>query len=267
MSPSRLVLVSLVVLTSHFAAAQQPTPTTAQAPQRDPQALSVLAQSLAAAGGAPAIAAIQGFVATGNVTYYWANQEIQGSVIVRSRGANQFRLDANLPDGVRTWLLTNDIGTIRESSGYTHEIPFHNAINSGSLTFPYPFLIAALNDPSTTIEYLGSVTNNGHTAYHIRIEPIPLEREPSGLLRRLTTKDLFIDAASFQVQSTLDKVHPDYDYSQDYPHEIRFSDYSEINGILVPISCSERVAGQLTWSLKLAVFELNSELTDNDFEL
>ena len=42
MSLSRLVLLSLVVLTSHFAAAQQPTPATAQAPQRDPQALAVL---------------------------------------------------------------------------------------------------------------------------------------------------------------------------------------------------------------------------------
>jgi hypothetical protein len=271
MSPSRLVLVLLFAFGSSLARAQQTAQQsslpTAQVSQRDPQALSVLTQALSAAGGSALVGSHQNYTGTGSITYYWANQEVQGSVNMRSRGTGQFRLDATLPNGVRTWLVNDQTGLIREPTGYTHEIPFHNAVNFGSLTLPYPALTAALNDPGATILYLGSVTNNGRNTYQIRVQRIPIDAEPSGVLHTLSTKDFFIDATNFQIVSTLDMVHPDLNYNQDYPHEITFSDYRAVNRVLVPFSTQERVAGQHSWTIQLTGIDLNPELTDEDFQM
>src|SRR5487761_474089 len=101
--------------------AQQPTAPAA----RDPQAVSVLTKCLTASGGAQAISAIQDFTATGNVTYFWAGEQVQGSVTVRGIGAGDFRLDANLPDGTRSWAATGLDGNVKDATGKTTNIPIY----------------------------------------------------------------------------------------------------------------------------------------------
>jgi hypothetical protein len=45
-----------------------------------------------------------------------------------------------------------------------------------------------------------------------------------------------------------------------------FSDYRAINGILVPFSITERVAGQTTWTIQLSQIAFNTGLGDTDFQ-
>ncbi len=234
---------------------------------RDPEAIKILASAIDAAGGLSALSDIHDFTGSGSIIYKWGSGDVQGSVTVRSRTTTQFRLDASLPDGVRSWFVNDQTGSIREADGYTHEIPFHNAINFGSLTFPYPLLISALRDSLSTIKYLGKISNGGSGAYKIRVQPVPLETEPSGMLHKLSTKDFLIDSSTFLVLSTTDMVHPDYDFNQDYPHEIVFSDYRLVNGILVPLRSQEKVGGQHTWTIQLDNIRLNTGLTESDFRL
>jgi hypothetical protein len=265
MRVARLVLsFTLIASFSPQLSSQQ---TASPSVQRDAQALAVLAQVMNAAGGVAALSAIHDFTGSGTIVYNWANQDVHGAVVVRGRGTTQFRLDASLPDGVRTWIVNDQSGSIRETNGHTHEIPFHNAMNFGSLSFPYAALVAVLNDPSATIRYLGSATNNGRSVHQIRVQPISLDIEPSGLLHKLSTKDYFIDANTFQILSTLDMVHPDRDFYDEYPHEVTFSDYRRVNGIPVPFSVEERVAGQHAWTMQLSSVNLNPGLSDQDFQL
>jgi hypothetical protein len=65
---------------------------------KDAQAVSIVTQALAAAGGIPAITGITDYMGTGNITYrLGVDQGVQGSVSVRGKGLAQFRLDAKLP--------------------------------------------------------------------------------------------------------------------------------------------------------------------------
>lgn len=261
-TPVSAVLFSLIFTDSLLA--QQTTTSTVQ---RDPQAIVLLQQSLNAAGGASAIAAIRDYAGSGTITYFWAGKEVRGEVQVYSKGIAQFRLDATLPDGVRSWAISNQAGSVRETTGYTHEIPFHNAIDFGGLTLPYSLMSAALNDPSSTIQYVGPAVKNGRNAYQVRVQSIPIDFEPSGLLRHLSTKDIFIDTNTFQVLSTLDMVHPDQDFYQEIPHEIAFSDYRAVNGVLLPFTFQETVASQHTWTIFLNSINVNSGLSDAKFQL
>ncbi|MGH9470812.1 MAG: hypothetical protein ACRD1N_10795 [Terriglobia bacterium] len=101
----------------------------------DAPAEAALAQSLQAAGGAQVLETVQDFTATGQITYYWAGKAVQGSVTLRGRGIDQFRLDAVLPQGTRSWAVSHGAGTLEKPDGTKSSIPGHNAISMGSLTF------------------------------------------------------------------------------------------------------------------------------------
>ncbi|MHB8527435.1 MAG: LolA-like protein [Candidatus Acidiferrales bacterium] len=245
--------------------AQTSTQTT---PTRDPQAVSILTQCLQAVGGTQAISAIQDFTATGTITYNWANQPVQGSVTVRGRGTGQFRLDANLSDGPLSWAVNNGVGLYKKLDGSTKHMFFPNAVNFGSLTFPYMYIAARLADPSTNISYIGTDTKNGQKTYDIRLQQtFSSERDPNGILSKLTKRDFFIDTGTFQIIRTLDMVHPERASTIDIPHEMEFSDYRNINGVLVPFSISEMTVGQHTYTIQLDQMHFNTGLQDSDFNL
>jgi hypothetical protein len=162
--------------------------------------------------------------------------------------------------------VNGDSGSIRESNGDVRSIAFHNAGTFAGLTYPYAILASALNNQTANIHYLGVVTNNGRSLYRIRVQSIPAGAEPSGMLHKFSRKDFFVDTETFQIASTLDMVHPENNFDQEFPHEVRFSDYRIVNGIPVPFECEERINGQHTWTLRLTNFQFNTGLIDTAFQ-
>jgi hypothetical protein len=234
------------------------------APQ-DPQGLAILTQAITAAGGIQALAVVQDFTATGMITYYWAGDEVRGVVTLRGRGPGQFRLDANLPKGLESWVVSNGVGVVTEG-GENRPIEYANAVNLGSLTFPYAYLAAAIRDSSTSISYMGLEPRSGATALHVRLRKLlPLDMDPQGLTSKLTVRDFFIDPVTFQVVGSLDMLHPKYQPLVNRPHEMRFADYRSVEGILVPFSITEITIGQRTFVIQLEQIHFNTGLQDVDF--
>jgi hypothetical protein len=265
--PRPLAALGLVFLLPHFVAQQSATQQTSTTTiQRDQQALTVLTQVVKNAGGAVALAAIQDVTGSGNITYYWAGEEVQGTVTVKGRGTGQFRLDATLSNGVRSWAVSNGTGFVKEADGTVSQIPFHNTVNFGNLTFPFSSIASAVGDSSAGITYIGLETRNGNQVHHIQTQrTLPAVGDPKGLFARLTRREFFIDATSFQIVATLDMVHPPDASTIDYPREVQFSDYRVVNGILVPFSIVEVATGQRTYSIQLNQVTFNSGLQDTDF--
>ena len=263
----RLRLASLVVLLTLCAqlrcAGQQSPSTTVQ---RDQQALTVLSQVIKAAGGQAALAAIQDITGSGTITYYWAGEEVQGNVTVKGRGTGQFRLDATLTTGVRSWAVNNGTGFTKETNGTVSQIPYHNTVNFGNLAFPISFLSTIIGDASTSITYVGLEARNGVQVHHLRTQKIfPSKIDPGGIVSKLSTRDFFIDSTSFQIVATQDMVHPEGASTIDYPREMQFSDYRTVNGVLVPFAVAEVATGQLTYSIQLNQVTFNTGLQDSDF--
>jgi len=96
----------------------------------DSEAVAILNQALAAGG--VSVSSTQSFSASGAITYYWAGKEVKGSVVVRGRGADQFRLDAVLPEGTRSWAVSWGKGSIKEADGKRATIHQFNALNDGA---------------------------------------------------------------------------------------------------------------------------------------
>jgi len=241
---------------------------TATAAQRDPQALTILNHVLAASGGVTALTGIRDVSATGNVTYYWAGQEVQGTAKAFSRGADQFRLDAALPQGMRSWVVNQGTGALRDVDGTIKQIHSQNAINLGGLTFPLFELLQATRDTSITVQNVGPGQLNGHQVYQIRLQRnLTATLDPMGILSLFSTRDYFIDASIFQLLRVQDTLYPEQTTAQGYSHALDFSDYRNVNGVLVPFAIGESSESQLTFSLQLSTVAFNTGLTNSSFVL
>lgn len=246
--------------------AQDLSAATSPAPTSDPQAVAVLSQALSAGGGVSP--GTQSFSGAGSITYYWAGNEVKGSVVVRGRGTDQFRLDASLPDGTRSWAVSGGEGTIKEMDGSKNTIHRYNALNCGALVNPLGRVAAMASEPGVQASYVGLEQVEGRPAHHVRLQPtLKTADDPAGDAVRLGRLDAFVDSTTFLVIKIQDVIHAEDKVKDTYSRELTFSDYRMVNGTLMPFAISERFGGQHTWSMQLDSISSNSVLTDADFTL
>jgi len=237
-----------------------------EAPQRDAQALTVLTQALAAAGENFSVGSVADFTATGSITYYWAGQPVSGPVTVRGMRLNDIRVDATLPDGIRSWGVLHGKGSVKDAAGNLSTIPPHNTLNLGAFSFPLLKIAAALSNSALSVQYLGTTDFNGIQANVIHVAKNQ-STDPGGLIAHLTAVDFLIDPTSYQILAVRDVIHPEDRATQDIAREIAFSDYRLANGILLPFSVTEQVNGQRTWTMQLDQIQVNSGLSDSDLTI
>jgi hypothetical protein len=163
--------------------------------------------------------------------------------------------------------VNNKSGQMKDIRGKTTPISFANAVNKGNLICPLAEIAARLQDTTVGVTYVGLTTFEGQQVHQISTRRILGTDTGRGqFLNTLTTRDFFIDPQTFQVLATLDKGHPDDKDQVNFPHQIVFSDYRAVNGILIPFSITERVAGQKTWTIQLSQIAFNNGLGDVDFQ-
>jgi len=251
---SILFFLSIVTFSTY---SQQPS---SPAPTGGPQAVAILTQVLANAGGQAVLASIQDFTGTGNITYSQPTT-ITGTVMVRGTTQEQFRIDATLPAGVRSQAIANGVLTVKTESGAV--VPFEIQVPTcpGRIVLPYLFLVPALNNPDFTVSYKGTVDLDGHSANQIEVqEVIPGFSVVGKGFREYHTIEFFVDSSSFQILMMQDTV------PQHLVRQTVFSNYQTQNGVLVPFSISEQSGGLPTWTIQLNQITFNNGLQDSDFQ-
>jgi len=257
------MLVLLVCLSLH---AQQNLSGTTPAPaSQDTQAINVVHQALAVAGGDTAISAIRDYNATGAITYHLA-QDVQGNVTIRGKGLEQFRIDANLPMGMRSQVMDGKI-TIKMEDGRLWEPHSKVPMSPARLALPCVLLAAALRAPPAinstgySLAYKGVVQNNGHSLHDIEIDFVVPGADPNVVLHLYFSVDFFIDTSTLQVAFTQEPL-PGLNV-----RTVRYADYRAVNGIQVPFAITEEDGGFLQgWSVQLDSISFNAELQDSDFQ-
>lgn len=244
----------------------QPTPS--PGPTKDPQAITVLTQSLNAAGGLVAVSAIQDYTGTGNITYNWSDQPVQAAVTVQGMGIGNFRVDSALPDGAQTLACSGYSGVSINADGSTQSIPYYNVLTAGSMTLPYVRIASYLSDSSTSISYVGLVTIEGQQAYQIHFAIVLNPSLPPSSITNLPGLgmfDLYLDPTSFLVVKQIETLHSDSNFNTALTHELDFTNYQTAGNIKAPFTISETINGQTTWSITLSSVTFNSGLTASTF--
>jgi hypothetical protein len=229
---------------------------------KDTQAVDIVTQALNAAGGNAAITAITDYSATGNVTFYLdLDRSVEGSVTVRGKGLNQFRMDANLPSGVRSE-VTDGLTTIKTEDGSVYRLHSQPPLAPARLALPQLQLSTALNGRGLNVSYKGMVEVDGHPAHDIQVQHFlagTLSQDNDLIAYR--TADFFVDPSTLQIVMMQDVV-PNHVIRQ-----IRYSDFRLVNGVSVPFSISSSLHGQNMWLINISEIKFNSGLQDSDFQL
>jgi hypothetical protein len=238
------------------------TTTTPPAAPKDTQAISVIGQTLAAGGGTSTLMSLADYTASGTVIYH-QDQDVQGTVTLSGLGLGEFRQDASLPTGVRSFSIANGQAAMKEG-GITRQLNFNYQIPlmTSSVLIPCWQLGAALNNPMFGLSYKGVTEIDGYAVYDIRIQLLPPgPPDPNGVIAEYFGADFFIDTSTFQVRMTQDVVNPHL------IRKIRYSNYASTNGIPVPFSIDEEINGKPSQSIRLNQIGFNAGLQESAFGL
>jgi hypothetical protein len=270
----RIVVLLFVCLIAIPGWSQQATSSQTSQPQspapQDPQAVAVLNQALAAAGGTAAFKAIADYTATGTVTYHW-NPEEQGTITIQALGVSAIRIDANLPTGTHFEAIHSGQTTRKGTDGRfwqypppyptpsSEAFPYQPPIFPAGLFLPVGQLAAVLNNPRFAISYRGLVQLGVKSVHDIQVQRvIPRQTSPDSMTQYQLI-DFFVDQNTFQVVMTQDNV------PKNIVHQVRYSNYGQADAVLVPFSISEQMAGQKTRDIQLTQITFNKGLQDSAF--
>ncbi len=262
------LVFSTLALVAPLLGQQNPTGSSRPlAVQRDPQAVALLTQALNAAGGTAAVGTIQDFTGTGSVTFYWAGQDVTGSIIFKGRGTAQFRFDATTASGNLTVIDNNGSGSVARPDGTTAVPPLPATLNLGSATLPALNLVEALGKSSMSILNQGSSMYDGTQVTVVRVERALPSTGSSNLIQdTASVRDFFIDTSTYAILGVRDRAYPKDGVGPTIPHDWVFSNYQNINGVLVPFALKEEIGGQVTMTVQLTQVTFNTGLSDSDFQ-
>ena len=259
-----LLQVSFSILFLFFLSVR---PGNTQETASDAQAVAVLTQTLAASGIGNSRETVPQFTAEGTMVYFLGGGQIEVLSTIRAKG-RQWRVDANLPRGVRTIALGRDAATRKDEEGKLTEIPLHNRISMGGTTFPYLAIKDALNDASVSVSYVGVVEADGRNLHQIRAKrSYTTEEDSLGILSRLSETDFYIDAQTNLVVKVVDLTHPIETLTEDYIRETVFEDYTSRSGVSVPTVARQKIGESTIWEFRLSNITFNSDLNDADFTI
>lgn len=210
--------------------------------QRDPQAILLLTQAVAAMGGnAPGSS-----LATGTIDLVEGSLQETGTIRIVTRRLEEVREEIQTNRGLRARIYAN--GVAARVRGFEQErLSLEMAASSRSPNFPLPLLVAALNDIDSAFEYVGQESLDGVTVHHIRFWNTHASNLRLQHLAEFSLKDLWIDAAS----GLPTKLSYDQREGGGATPRIRVgascSDYRDVGGVLYPFLI-ERIYNGTPWA-------------------
>ncbi|MFZ0881831.1 MAG: hypothetical protein WAN14_00415 [Candidatus Acidiferrales bacterium] len=255
------LLPSVIVVLALFLSSQTWAQNPSIDPLKDSQAVSVVDQAIRVAGGANAIFAIADYKSQGTITYH-GSDDVQGAVMISDRGLDRFRFDSTLPSGVRSIAIIEGGMTVQRENGVLRRVHEQAPMTLEALAMPHLRLLIALNNSSLGLYYRGITEVADRPTHVVRVQAIlPNAVGRDDPVTQYVTMDFFIDAETYQIVMTRDLI------PKLIPHEIHYSDYRSVDGVMMPYAMSEAISGHETWILQLNSIIVNTGIQDSQFEI
>ncbi len=238
---------------------------------QNPQSSDLFAVSLAQ----KSVAALTGGLPVGDVTLNASVISILGSDnetgtgTFTAKGLSESRVDLNLSGGTRSEVRNiangGPAGAWARNGGASTAYAGHNTLTDAAWFFPALSSLTQTANPNVVFKYIGQEQHSGVNTQHIQIFQAP----PAGIasVQRLSTTEVYLDAATLLPVAMAFKVHPDKDMNTDIPAEILFANYRAVNGIQVPFHFQRMLNGGVILDVTVTSAALNTGLQDSSFIL
>lgn len=249
--------MNIFLLASTFLVTGQAYSQTNTAVANDPQAVAILNQVIAKAGGATLVNGLQDFTGSGQITYD-EPESVSGGVTVRGTVNEQFRIDSNLPSGVEAEAITAGSMSTKNENGNVTSFYYQVPVCPERIIVPYFFLRAALNGINFAVTFKGTTA----LANTSGVEQIEVKEVfPNGALDQseYRTVDLFIDPQTLVVVMMQDTI------PNELTRQVSFSDFQTVGGLSVPFTITETIGETPNWTIQLSQIAFNTGLQDSAF--
>jgi hypothetical protein len=194
-----------------------------------------------------------------------------GSATLKIKGTSASRLDISAGPFSRSEVRNDSAGYDGQwidANGVRHAMALHNCWAPAGWFTPHA-IVQAMSAANVTSHHLGRDTRGGMALDHVQLRRTNSEKNPriAQDLERLSTVDIFFDPTTHLPLVLVYNTHPDNDYERDIPVEIRFSDYRNVDGVMVPFRIQRLLQGVLNLDLTVSKATINSGLADGEFAL
>ena len=250
-------LTTVLFLGARFCSAQAPQ----APPTSDPQALALVAKSIAAmTGGLP----VNAVTLNANAIWIAGSDYFTGPATLQATGTTDSRVVLTLNGLSRTEIRTTSggipSGSWTDASAAAQPFALHNCWTDAVWFFPALGSLAQAASRTFFFQYVGQEQHEGISAQHIRAFQAFPQDDTRNLLsvQRLSTIDFYLDSTSYLPLTIAFKVHPDKDMNTDVPMEIRFANYQVVSGIEVPFHIQRSLNGEVSLDLTVTSAVMNS---------
>jgi hypothetical protein len=225
----------------------------------DPQALALASQAIAALAGSTIVSDV---TVSANVTRTAGSDVQTGSGTLYGKGQNESRLNLELSNGQRTE-IRNYTGASPQgewigADGTPNSFSQFNCLTDAVWFFPTLSSLASATDPNQNLSYSGLETLNGVAVQHLH---------SVWFGQQISQIDFYLDATTLLPVSINLNVHPDDDSSVNIPVQVQFSNYEDVNGVLVPYHIQQFINGSLLLDFSATGATINSGLSDSLFSI
>ncbi|MGA2981878.1 MAG: hypothetical protein ABSD76_19965 [Terriglobales bacterium] len=235
-------------------------------PVSDPQALSLVSQSMTALTGGTSMSDV---TLRGAAKWIVASSSETANATLRAKGTKESRFDMTLGVGPRSEIRNDNsstsLGEVLASDGTVHPWSIGNCLTNASWFFPQLSVLGATGDPTLIFVYVGLESRNGVSVQHI--QSYRYTSMSAATTRLLSTMDIYLDATSFLPTAFAFNTTPIRGAAQNIGVEADFSNYKSVNGIQVPFRIQRYVAGNLGFDLSVMSVQFNSGLSDSLFAI
>ena len=250
--------VVLLIFSSTLCSAQQPPAT------KDPNAVAVIQQSLAAMGSGQSFVDVQ---ATGTTTLYGDSGSVSYPITLQATGRISVRSSVTKSTGVHVYVTDGQAtcvdGTLDTATAdtpidlYARRIDFVPALT----------ILADYARSDIQVQYLRSDTLGNATVDVVALSFVPPGLSPSPQAYAATQRTFFIDQATGYVLKIQYTTITDATTLTGLGTEIMFSNYQTFNGFAVPLDQQTFVNGNLGIDLSLSSVAFNTGLDGSLFAM
>lgn len=261
-----LSILTALLLVLPVPASPQTSSSTALSPQRDPQAVALAQQSLAAMGGAQALS-LGDSLATGQIQSFRSDgTSVTFPVTKKSKGTKMLRTEVQRPEGTRLIIINNGVGAVQKPDGTSRSLFSNNTVAARVAHIPALSFLSEWQSSTTEIRFVRSDTLNTRPVQVIALCYIPTSDPHWVGSYRTTTQTLFyIDQATSTVTKIEYQNFAESDSNVSEKIELFFTDYRSISGVLVPFTQTSYADGRLRTTLTLSSVAFNTSLPDSQF--
>ena len=259
MRVARLILSFVLILASSPRLnAQQTAPPF----QRDPLAVTILRQSIAAmASSVPADSS-----ATGTVNIVEGSSTQNGTIQILTRGTAQTAETITSAASQRAIIYSQDDAK-EVSAGQSVNPPLELIVTDQSPDFPLPLLVSVFNNADEALHYIGQEVLNGEFVQHIQVWNTFASKPRLRELAPFSAKDIWFDTSSSLPLKIAYTRRAGGGAVPSFPVEVAFSDYRNVSGTLYPFQITKSYNGTPWQTITIQSVSFNSGLTDAQFQV